>query len=79
MKQSEQARERSKVNINCVSSAPHSYGTAWFDRLIDSESFRNKLGHHNPDVWFINGTVMMVLLFSLRDHSNDKLRSCFSH
>lgn len=35
----------------------YSYDTDWFDHRIDSESFNNPLGHHNPEYWPINSTV----------------------
>ena len=36
----------------------YSYDVGWFDSRIDSESFNNPLGHHNPEYWPINSTVI---------------------
>lgn len=36
----------------------YSYTTDWIDHLIDSEQFYNSLGHHNPEAWPINSTIV---------------------
>ena len=36
----------------------YSYDTGWFDRRIDSEAFDNSLGHHNPELWPLNSSLV---------------------
>ena len=35
----------------------YSYDKDWFDIRIDSETFDNSLGHHNPESWPYNASV----------------------
>jgi len=35
----------------------YSYARDWFDHPIDSESFHNSLGHHNPESWPFNSSI----------------------
>ena len=37
--------------------ATYSYARDWFDRKIDSESFHNTMGHHNPEQWPVNSSL----------------------
>jgi len=37
--------------------ATYSYDRDWFDRRIDSESFHNTMGHHNPEYWPVNSSL----------------------
>jgi hypothetical protein len=35
----------------------YSYDADWFDHRIQSESFENSMGHHNPEEWPYNSSV----------------------
>ena len=39
------------------SEVTYSYDRAWFDRRIDSMTFRHAMGHHNPEFWIHNASV----------------------
>lgn len=37
----------------------YSYDTGWFDYLINSDEFDSPMGHHNPEEWKINSSVVI--------------------
>lgn len=39
--------------------ASYSYKTDWFDRLIDSTEFDSVMGHHNPEEWPFNSSLVV--------------------
>lgn len=39
--------------------ASYSYATDWIDHSVDSEQFYNSLGHHNPETWPMNSSIVM--------------------
>ena len=55
--ESEDRRDSGNADHDGHMDLSYSYDTGWFDRLIDSESFNNPMGHHNPEFWPINSTV----------------------
>jgi hypothetical protein len=37
----------------------YSYGKEWFDSRTDSEAFENTMGHHNPEDWPYNSSLVV--------------------
>eukprot|EP00095_Tigriopus_kingsejongensis_P005652 maker-scaffold209_size256900-snap-gene-0.16 protein:Tk05652 transcript:maker-scaffold209_size256900-snap-gene-0.16-mRNA-1 annotation:"transmembrane protein 43" len=37
----------------------YSYSTDWFDYLINSDSFDSSMGHHNPEDWPLNSSIVV--------------------
>ena len=40
----------------------YSYAKDWFDKRINSESFSNPMGHHNPEYWPHNSSVSKIIV-----------------
>ena len=38
----------------------YSYDRGWFDHQIDSLTFSNPMGHHNPEFWLYNSSVFTL-------------------
>ena len=48
---------KNKVDKTKIISYVYSYDKDWFDVRIDSETFDNPMGHHNPETWTHNSSL----------------------